>query len=362
MRFWILAITIFAATPAFSQQVVVWPGDANNDGVVNTLDVLYIGVGYNTQGPARNNQGIVWVGDTTATWSTVMPDSVNQAYVDCNGNGFVDENDLIAIEQNYGLSHLPIVLDSFPDPDSIVSPPFYFSALPDSLHAGDTVTIDVFAGSNNRPANFFGVVVSFGYDATRIVANSVVATPNSMISSPVDPVLFFTATDTATNNLEIALSKRANTGGSLGIPIALTGQKLFSISFIIEDNLIGIALADPLGISLSNVRMYSQNLDKSSGVPYELSIPFAKVEVGVAELELNNLKIYPQPTNNSLVIDGLPESGTIRLTDLNGRTMLTQAINSNGNNTIDCSFLSAGMYLMQINTPTGSTVKKVLID
>ncbi len=362
IKLFTLAISLFTAIPAFSQQVVVWPGDANNDGVVNTLDVLYLGIGFNTQGPARTTPGITWQPDSAAVWSNLLPDSLNYAFVDCNGSGFIDIDDLAAIEQNFGLTHQPFNIDSFPAPDSLISPPFYFSAIPDSLYAGDTVTIDVFAGAITMPANFFGIALSFGYDTNIIVANSVVATPDSPINSPTDPLLFFTATDTSSNTLEIALSKRANAGGSTGAPVVLTGQKLLSISFIIEDNLIGIAMADPLNINLRNIRMYTQNLDKSTAFPVELSIPFGKIEVGLPTVELKNLKIYPQPTNNILAIDGLPESGILKLTDLNGRTVATQPIETNATNKIDCSYLSKGMYLLQITTPAGTAVKKVLID
>lgn len=361
MRFWILAITMLAGIPVYSQ-VVVWPGDANNDGVVNTLDVLYLGVGFNTQGPARLDQGIIWQPDSASLWNNVLPDSTNYVFLDCNGNGFIDINDLVAIEQNFGLTHQPIRVDSFPAPDSLTSPLFYFVGFPDSLQAGDTVSIEVFAGSNIMPADFFGLALTFSYDTLLIVPNSVMASPDSLISAPVDPAIFFTATDSATQNLEIALTKRANSGGSQGVPFSVAGDKLFTISFIIEDNLIGKAVAGPLEISLSNIRMYSKNLVKSSGVGTEISIPFKGLGTSIKPLELNSLRIYPQPANHLLVVDGLPEKGQLLLTDLSGKTLVAQPIESLGPKYIDCSMLPAGMYLLHINTAQGTAVKKVLID
>lgn len=361
MRFWILAVTILATLPTYGQ-VVVWPGDANNDGVVNTLDVLYLGNGFNIQGPARTNQGNTWQPDSATVWNNFLPDGTNYVYLDCNGNGFVDINDLAAIDQNFGLTHPPIIVDSFPTPDSLTSPSFYFVGVPDSVHAGDSITIDVYAGSNVRPAEFFGVALSFGYDTSLIVANSVVATPDSLLSAPVDPIIFFSATDSLTRNLEIALTKRANSGGNSGTPLLLAGSKLFSISFIIEDNLIGKAVAGTLEISLSNIRMYSKNLDKSSGLDSEISIPFVDIPASTPSLQVSNLRIYPQPANHTLIIDGLPDSGQLMLTDLNGKTLVAQPIVSGNSNQLDCSMLSAGMYLLHISTANGTMVKKVLID
>lgn len=363
MRFWILAITMLAITPVYSQ-VVVWPGDANNDGVVNTLDVLYLGVGFNNQGPARPDQGIVWEADSATLWNTNLPDSpfTNLVYLDCDGNGFIDIDDLAAIDQNFGLTHQPIRLDSFPSPDSTASPLFYFVGIPDSLQAGDTVSIEVFAGSNVRPADFFGVALSFAYDTTLIVPNSVIATPDSLLSVPIDPTIFFTATDSTTQNLEIAITKRANSGGNTGIPFSIAGNKLLTISFIIEDNLIGKAVAGPLNISLSNIRMYSKDLDKSSGIGTEISLPFMDIGTSTPILELNNLRIYPQPTNHTLIIDGLPEKGQLILSDLSGKTLLKQPFENGHRNEIDCSMLPTGMYLLHINTAQGNLVKKILID
>lgn len=361
MRIWILAITIFATLPAYSQ-LQVWPGDANNDGVVNTLDVLYLGVGFNNQGPARSTQGNTWQANQASIWSIILPDSTNAAYLDCNGNGFIDIDDLSAIQQNFGLTHPALVVDSFPVPDSATSPVFYFVGVPDSLQAGDSVSIDVYAGSNIPPADFFGLALSFGYDSTLVVSNSVVAEVDSPLGSPTDPVIFFTATDGLTGNLEIALTKRANTGGSSGTPILLAGQKLLSISLIIEDNLIGKTVQDPLVLTLSNINMYSKYLDKSSGLGTQISIPFKDIVASAPTLDADRLIIYPQPASHLIMIEGLPETGILTLTDITGKTLLTKPIESGTRNELDCSMLSTGLYLLHINTPQGTATKKILID
>lgn len=360
MRIWLLAAALVLSFPAYCQ-LSVWPGDANNDSTVNTLDVLYIGIGYNIQGPARIVQGNIWQNTSAALWNNILPDSSNYAYLDCNGDGLIDANDLTAVQQNYGLTHGQRVPDGFPAPDS-QSPLFYFTGIPDSIHAGDTVTVDVFAGTNLNPADFFGIALSFGYDTTRIVANSVVATPDSTINSPVDPVLFFTTTSNTGGSLEIALSRRANTGGSSGNQIVLTGEKLVSLSFIIEDNLIGIALNDPLQFSLSGIKMYAQNLDKISGQPAELSIPFAKVIAGTPAFELNNLRVYPQPASGNIMIDGLPENGTLIITELAGRNVIIRNVEKGTINNINCAQLAPGMYLMHIKTTNGNIMKKIMIE
>lgn len=351
---------VLLATPAFSQ-LQVWPGDANNDGVVNTTDVLYLGLGYNTQGIARNTQGIVWQGNPVSPWANVLADSTNYAYLDCDGNGFVNEDDLAAISQNYGLTHGNIIIDSFPAPTGN-SPMFYFSGLPDSINQGDTVSIDVFAGDTVLPAEFFGIAMAFNYDTNLVVANSITITPDSQINSPIESVLFLTADNINGGKLEFALSRRANSGGNTGTPIVLQGQKLVSINFIIEDNLIGKTTFGPLAISISNINMLSTTVQKTSAYDIQASIPFTDVVAVAPSPSLVQLRIYPQPASGEFVLEGLTIEGQLTITDLSGRTVITQALQGNSHEAINCAHLAKGMYLLHLQTAEGSIVKKVLID
>jgi hypothetical protein len=360
MRFWIIAFAMLLSVPTYAQ-VTVWPGDVNNDGVVNTIDVLYLGVGFNTQGPVRNNQGIVWQASQASPWNDILPDSTNYAYLDCDGNGFVGTTDFLAIQQNYDSTHGALVIDSFPAP-SALSPLFYFGGLPDSLHEGDTVTIDVFAGNNTTPADFFGIALSFNYDTSLIVANSLTSVPDSLLDSPIDRVLYFSTSNNNSGTYDIAMTRLANSGGSTGNPVSVVSQRILSISFIIEDNLIGKMVAGPLQLSLSNIRMYSKFLDKSSGNTDIVSIPFADVAASVSAPQFNNLRVYPQPASSFITVDGIPENGFIKLTDLTGKTIIYQSVEKGVKNLINCPQLASGMYLLHLETPNGSFIKKILID
>ena len=63
--------------------------------------------------------------------------------------------------------------------------------------------------------------------------------------------------------------------------------------------------------------------------------------------------IYPNPVNDKLNIEiQNPKEGTIGLTDLNGRILLTQNINL-PNTSLDISFLPKGMYLIRYQDKNG---------
>ncbi len=83
----------------------VWPGDTNADAIVNTLDLLTFGYNYGTADLARAQQGIVWQGYNAEAWQSTSPDGTNVKHSDANGDGLVDDLDLLAIESNYNNEH-----------------------------------------------------------------------------------------------------------------------------------------------------------------------------------------------------------------------------------------------------------------
>ena len=86
---------VFTASIGF--QVVVYPGDANNDGVVDVRDVLPIGRFYGLTGPTRQGGSATWGAQVLANeW-----DPVGAGFADCDGNGVVDSNDVVVLVRNW---------------------------------------------------------------------------------------------------------------------------------------------------------------------------------------------------------------------------------------------------------------------
>jgi PKD repeat protein len=91
----------------------VYPGDCNNDGRVNEMDVLPLGVFYGMTGPRRDSLGeeTGWGPKQAIEWN-----DKRSTYADANGNGIVDVADLLIIALNWGGSHsqaAPIFPDAF---------------------------------------------------------------------------------------------------------------------------------------------------------------------------------------------------------------------------------------------------------
>jgi len=77
----------------------------------------------------------------------------------------------------------------------------------------------------------------------------------------------------------------------------------------------------------------------------------------------NEFSMYPNPAKSvvNLQVDKLVGTGSIVITDLYGKAIKTQIL-SLGNNTINISTLSKGMYFVSMITSEGKTTKKLVVE
>ncbi|MDI6791398.1 MAG: S8 family serine peptidase [bacterium] len=81
--------------------LLVWPGDTDNNGIVNEADILPIGQYWLMEGPARSGDfPVEWQGYSAAAWE--VPEA---AYADADGNGRVDEAEIAAIGLHWERKH-----------------------------------------------------------------------------------------------------------------------------------------------------------------------------------------------------------------------------------------------------------------
>ena len=83
-----------------TEQVEVWPGDANNDAKVDVDDLLDIGYNYKMKVRPRDTRSNAWM-----AWWVKRRKGDETVFSDCNGDGFVNEQDTVAINLNLLKSH-----------------------------------------------------------------------------------------------------------------------------------------------------------------------------------------------------------------------------------------------------------------
>ena len=85
----------------FATGLGVWPGDTNNDGYVNVRDIISIGKYWYRTGSGRSDTTSAWKLCSAVPWK---PDKM-AAYADADGDGVVNEYDILPLANNWRLTH-----------------------------------------------------------------------------------------------------------------------------------------------------------------------------------------------------------------------------------------------------------------
>lgn len=96
----IVPLTPVASSTNIISGLSVWPGDNNNDGIVNQNDVLPLGLYWAKTGAARANASLTWTAQLCTPWSPTI-----STYADGNGDGIVNQADVTPIGFNWNKTH-----------------------------------------------------------------------------------------------------------------------------------------------------------------------------------------------------------------------------------------------------------------
>jgi hypothetical protein len=83
-----------------TQGIAVWPGDTNNDGIVDEHDILPIGIYWLKTGPKRDVVDIRFKAQAARPWTPAAA-----TYADADGNGIIDAREILVIGRNWGATH-----------------------------------------------------------------------------------------------------------------------------------------------------------------------------------------------------------------------------------------------------------------
>lgn len=160
-------LTLFVFLPYLLSAQMIWPGDINNNGIVNGVDFLYWGVANRATGPDRPDGDEVWQEQAMGNpWTEQFPASTNYAYGDANGNGRIDANDADVLSQNFGLVHGTLEPDAFQTPipgDLFVAPEMNFVSEEETVVSGQSVQVIMSLGEENRLSAFYGLTFKLNY-------------------------------------------------------------------------------------------------------------------------------------------------------------------------------------------------------
>lgn len=353
-RFTGLAMTvlIFCSTVSHAQ-IPVWPGDANDDGIVNHLDILNIGIGFGKQGNPRDSVNVLWQQEQVQPWSDTLPNSQNLGYSDCSGNGFVNIEDVTAIESNYGDTNSNFsglnFLQGAPD-DPALTILINDAAFQQGEQSSVTIYLD-----EEAEDSVYGVAFTFEYDTTVIKETTVTAQPHPQFGGGGRQPVYVQKNDTAAALLEFGISRTnvRNHGGNLSVCV---------ISFVIEDNLIGKDFLDFANVfKVKKIRLFDRQMNN---IPVRGDSADAKIMTGISEEKPVLFNIYPVPASDWLFIDNYKNERlvSVEMIDMNGIVCSLKEAKHDWPVMLDVSVLPRGIYVLRLVMEHDVMYRKVLIE
>ncbi|MEM1328722.1 MAG: dockerin type I domain-containing protein [Bacteroidota bacterium] len=168
----ILAILLSLFSHSLEAQYI-YPGDINDDGIVDGVDFLRLGQVYRAMGTPREQITTDFSPQAAPNrrWATDFSNGLNSYYADCNGDGYINYKDIkSAILGNFGKRHgkrHPGNRQSIQKSAQAVALAF----LPDtdSISSGQQVNVEITLGDIALPvSDFYGLTFDVVFDATLI--------------------------------------------------------------------------------------------------------------------------------------------------------------------------------------------------
>lgn len=355
---------ICAGLSPASAQEKLWPGDVNNNGVVNVVDLLYLGQAYSIMGPARTNPSTNWEPQDIIPWAQSFPNGTNYAFADCNGDGAVDDADLDSgIEDNFGETHGNLLSDGFLNGTAGSAPQAGLAPSATIVQPGAQVEISLSLGDQGFPIpSFYGIALLLSYDNELLGGDDAFEFEfeeegNSWINTP-KIEYFFHDDDDDPGKAQVAITRTDRQAQGPGF-----GQ-IGKFSIVIEDIIVGLEV-DTFKLQVDSVLLIGEDFNTYPAVPGKAIILIARDSalVGASSGHSDSdVKIFPNPASGFFHIQCTAGLAELYLLDALGRT-IPLSIHSSGKHTYraDTSGLTPGLYWAVGRTNEGSFRKKISI-
>lgn len=320
----IVQLTSSAQSYSIRSFLQVWPGDADNNGLIDTRDFSQINlfVGNNDsltrfRGFKRQNNSMYWAPQIALAW-----DSAQATYADCDGSGDVTYTDILVSSLNYGKT-----ITARKGETPLTAP---ISNHP-PLSSENLVKIPVICSSDRE---FLGAAGKVAWNMWNEYKNAQVVGIEAGELFCGDVVLYYNI-DSIKQQADFVISSLSHT--------CLAPQGGGVLAYLLVNNPQGPGtfplpmLQTPTGITVSGLFF---PLQAPTGVNEE-------APTGDFTFELRNRQFH--------ATSALPS--TIAITDVLGRTLLSAESTS----TIDLQLLPTGVYFAAMKTGNTVRVKKFML-
>jgi hypothetical protein len=324
----------------------VWPGDANNNGVVTNLDIFEIGLAYLNTGPSRSPGGNTYISQYANNWTGLVSTGKNKCHADCNGDGIVNLSDTLAVYNNFSLTHPFRPSGPVSGNVDIGISPAAGQFIPGVWNKVDILLGDV----SNTMSSIAGVAFDLGFDQSMMVPDSAYLVYNQSFLNAGNQNVQFRKKDFS-NGVIYAASVRVD-----GLNVNGYG-KIGEFNFKMKSALAGNSVLNMQLLNCSKINQAGLNATINGGTS-QLSIG----AVGINKLSSiqNAIRIYPNPAVNELTLSSnLLNQITYAIFDVTGREILNG--NFTGTKTLELDNLTSGTYVVRFESDKETLHKKLTI-
>lgn len=329
----------------------VWPGDANDDGVADNVDILDIGIANGATGTPRANATTAWIGQPSAAWGTTLLSGTDYKWVDCDGSGTIDLVDTQAVTLNYGYVHN----NRYAAPSNVASAPdLSISFDQDTLAAGQSGTLTLSLGNASIPAsNVYGIAFRLNYDAAQLSTPSFGITGGTTwIGTPgSDLMRVVLHPNAAMGFVDVAITRydHQNVSGNGNIA---------QLYFTATNTQAGTGAGEIVSATLSNVVIVDNTgtTQVANVINDDVVVADSAIITTVNPVETATILVYPNPANGQLQLQ-LPagDRQLVTIEDVSGRVVYSQ-YHPAGTSTISVSGLADGVYMLRAVNAEGNAV------
>lgn len=325
----------------------VWPGDANGDKTVNIYDPLYIAIANGKTGPSRMNQGINWAKKLAPDYNSLFfTNMVDMKHADCNGNGVINNQDLTAVNLNYGKSH-PKGGRAKPTGSNDL----YFDMTGIRLELGKTVSIPIKLGNVTQTINdVYGLGTRININGIQLDTPPTVTNTGSWIDNATTAMNFVQEISTSTIEWAHARIDQQNVSGN-----GTVGMLQFTVPN--DPTKVGkqvtFSFEDPFFIN--NLGLQNDDINTVDGS----EIVIFPSSIGTVENKVLSMAVIPNPSHSQAVLK-LATTENTRITahvvNVTGQTVWSNSYNIvTGNHQIELpsSELPSGMYTIRVESSNG---------
>jgi len=326
----------------------VWPGDANSDGVVDNTDVFEIGLAFNATGAARTPTSNTYASYYANNWLGTVSSGKNKCHADCDGDGTVNNNDTLAIYNNFNLTH------TFrPSENSSPNADISLVVTQNFVAEGVWSKADIILGSSSSPINnLYGVAFDLNFD------NSVIQTNDVYIS--------YTSSFLNASNQNVVFRKAIFGSGKVyAASVRVNGSNVSGNGKIGEfwfRTKTGLPTNSSLNLSVSNAKKINNTGSSSALSSGGASLNLAVSPVGIGTNTLDqSVRFFPNPASGQITLQSNPGvTVSYHIYDITGRKITNGEFTSA--KTLDVSTFESGSYIIRFDTNGSMLYKKLVIE